>query len=272
TAPGLYYKAGNKSFFALPGVPIELQYIFENSIMAILQRNYPSKPLIQKTLHTWGISESALAERLADFIPPSSVNMAWLPQTGRVDLRFYGNDSTAINQVAGIILETIEDVVWGVDDDTPFSVLHKILISQKKTISVAESCTGGLIQQSMTELPGSSKYLLGGVIAYSNDIKLRLLHVPQEVLENAGAVSMECAAAMAYGIKDLTNSEVAISMTGIAGPEGGSVEKPVGSVFFGIADDTGVYTSGQIFTGNRKSIRLKAAEFVVLKLIEKLRG
>lgn len=272
TAPGLYFSDDGKSFFALPGVPLEMEYIFQNSIRQILQKTYKCEPVFQRTIHTSNISESALAERLAGFVCPPEINMAWLPQTGRVDIRFYGSSSSLIESSVNEVRSIIEDKIWAFDDDNPYTELHKTLLASGMTISVAESCTGGLIQSHITELPGASKYLLGGVIAYSNAMKQELLKVSKNTLDIHGAVSAETAMEMASGIKKLTNSDISISVTGIAGPDGGTDEKPIGTVFFALSHDAGIRSYKQIFTGTRSTIRHKAAEFIVLQLIKNLKG
>lgn len=272
TAPGLYYREGDKAFFALPGVPLEMQHIFQTSIKAILQETYSAKPIIQRTIHTWDISESALAERLEGFSCPQDVYLAWLPQTGRVDLRIYGSDPEAIETAFEDVRSLTADKIWGFDADTPYSVLQKTMLDRGLCLAVAESCTGGLLAQKITDHSGSSKFFMGGMIAYSNAIKTDLLQVQESTLEKHGAVSSQTAEEMAVGIKKLTKSDLAIAVTGIAGPNGGSVEKPVGTVFFGIADNAGIRSYGQFFSGNRSSIRLKASDFVVLRLIKDLKG
>ncbi len=272
TAPGLLYQDGRRSFFALPGVPIEMKYIYTNSMAGLLGKIYPSTPIYQKTLHTWATSESAMAELLQGLQIPSNVRMAWLPQTGRVDLRFYGSDKDRIDGVCAEVRNHLGNKIWGEDSETPYTVLHSMLIKQAKTLSVAESCSGGLLQALITEQSGSSKYLLGGIIAYSNDIKSMILNVNEDTLHNYGAVSSETAIEMAVGIKKLTNSDLGISVTGIAGPDGGSDQKPVGTVYFAIADDSGTRSFKQYFSGDRSSVRIKATDFLVLQLIDRLKG
>jgi nicotinamide-nucleotide amidase len=272
TAPGLYYRQGSHSLFVLPGVPVEMKYIFQHSIRGILFEDYPATPIYQKTLHTSGISESALAEKLADLVIPNEASMAWLPQTGRVDLRFYGASKPVIDGIAAEVQHLIPEHIWGNDDETPFTALQELLIDKGLTLSVAESCTGGNVQKLMTELPGSSKYLLGGAVTYSNELKTRILGVSPKLLAEYGAVSTQCAEAMAVGIKNLTNSDLSISITGIAGPTGGDDSKPVGTVCFGYSDHDTLLSVTQYFNGDRETIRLKASEYIVLYLLKKIRG
>lgn len=273
TAPGLFFTAGEKCFLAFAGVPLEMQIVFETQARDLLRERYGTdNAIVQTTLHTFGISESALAELLSGFRIPDNVNLAWLPQTGRVDLRLYGSDPDAVAGAVVDCLPWIRDFYWGQDEDTPVSVLSAWLKQRGETISVAESCTGGLVQKMITDLTGSSEIFSGGVVAYSNALKTTLLRVRAETLERYGAVSQECAREMAQGIKDLTDSSVAISVTGVAGPDGGTELKPVGTVCFGFSFLNEVTGLTQRFSGDRAGIRHKAAEFAILHLMKLLQG
>ncbi len=273
TAPGLFYEEGEKSFFAFAGVPMEMRHIFLTQAKPILEKKYGTQDkVIQKTIHTFGIAESALAELLSDFQTPDKVNFAWLPQPGRVDLRFYGTDAQAIEQAFNECYPKVKQYTWGFDDDTPVSVLHHILRENKLYLSVAESCTGGLVQKMVTDLAGSSDVFLGGVVSYANDVKIKVLKVRPETLSKYGAVSEECAGEMVQGVKELTGSDLAISTTGIAGPDGGTLEKPVGMVCFGFSVLNKIWSMTRIFNGDRELIRLQAAEFALLNLIRYLQG
>lgn len=272
TAPGLFFEDGSKSFFAFAGVPLEMKHVFENQAKPLLLEKYGnSNQVWQYTLHTFGVSESALAELLADFPKPGGIDLAWLPQTGRVDLRFYGLAKNAVEETANRCNALIENYVWGKNEDTPAQVLLNILQEQGLQLSVAESCTGGLAQKMITDVPGASEYFLGGVVSYSNSLKQSLLDVNPKTLLEQGAVSEQCAQEMALGIKNLTKSHVGISVTGVAGPDGGTREKPVGTVCFGFSDLQGTWSITHAFNGDRESIRFKAAEFVILTLIKHLR-
>lgn len=273
TAPGLFYKEGNKLFFALQGVPLEMKYIFKNHIVPIVMDAYPNlKPVIQKTIHTHGISESRLAElfKLDDL--PEDVLLAWLPQTGRVDMRFYGTDIQRIEAAICLARKSISPYIWGVDEDTPASALLTALRKCGYSISLAESCTGGWVSKLVTDVPGASSSYFGGAVTYTNDLKQSLLGLKESTLIEHGAVSEECALEMVSGIKILTKSSHAISVTGIAGPDGGTAEKVVGTVYFGFNAEEHYWSAKQIFTGDRDSIRLKAAEFAILELLKSLQG
>ncbi|MFA5510468.1 MAG: CinA family nicotinamide mononucleotide deamidase-related protein [Candidatus Cloacimonadaceae bacterium] len=271
TAPGLYYHQSGLNYFACAGVPIEMRYVFETHITEIIKKQFPKlHSLTQHTIHTFGISESALAERLDTSALPPGVEFAWLPQTGRVDLRLYGMDQEAVYQGAQDIIRQIPGYVWGLDEDTPSKVLGKLLSQRKMSISLAESCTGGLVAKMLSDEPGASDYLLGGVVSYHNDIKSSVLGVSKETLATDGAVSEQTVRQMVLGVKGLMDSDCAISVSGIAGPSGGSAEKPVGTVWFGFSYQDEVWAQKYILTGSRESIRHKAAEVAIITMIKKL--
>ncbi len=272
TAPGLYFTQDGKSLFALPGVPLEMKNLFENHISAILKNKYQCNPVIIRQIRTWNISESALAEKLKDVSIPEEIKLAWLPQTGRVDLRIYGYDKDLIEKCLNQIREIAQEWVWGEDEDTPQTILYEFLTKKNLTLAVAESCTGGLVQQLITSVPGASKYFNGGIVSYSNEIKINQLKVKSETIDKSGAVSVETAAEMALGVRTEFKADIGISVTGIAGPEGGSKEKPVGTVCFGISDKSQLLTTKVVFNGTRDSIRFKAAEFVIIYLIKSSRS
>lgn len=272
TAPGLFYRHEKGCFFALAGVPVEMRHVFEEQITPTLKREYPQLgSLIQKTIHSFGISESALAEDLDLGDLPSELTFAWLPQTGRVDLRLSGYDIELLNEWQKRVAAQIPDHVWGFDEDSPASVLASLLKERGLTLSLAESCTGGLIMKMLSDEPGASDYLAGGVVSYSNEIKRRVLGVSEETLEKYGAVSEECAFEMLDGIKRLTKSDVAVSVTGVAGPTGGSASKPVGTVYIGFSYLSSSWVQRFLLTGTRKLIRHKAAEMAILHMIKKIK-
>lgn len=270
TAPGLCFRSGDKTFFALPGVPLEMEHLFSAHLRDILRQRYGARGIIQRNIHTHGISESALAEILAEFELPPGVNLAWLPQTGRVDLRLYGSQRDLIDQCLQTMTNKVKEHVWGFDADTPTDRLGDLMIGKGWTITCAESCTGGLLQKMLTDRPGSSAYFQGGVVSYSNRIKSEILGVPVDVLSRYGAVSAETAAEMATGLHRLMRGDVAVSVTGIAGPEGESPEKPVGLVYFGFVIPGKSWTCREVFQGTRVSIRHKAAEYAMITLIRQI--
>lgn len=265
TAPGLHYQQHQKHFFALQGVPLEMKHVFNAQVRSVLRLAYPqSQSIIQRTLHTFAIAESALAELISTQDMPRELNLAWLPQTGRVDIKITASDVEAIAQAESLIRTRIEDKIWGVDEDTPASVLLDTMRQKSLHLSVAESCTAGLLQAYIGAVPKASDVFLGGVVSYANHIKEDLLGV--NTIQQYGAVSFQTALAMVRGVQKLYNSDVAISVTGIAGPDGGSAEKPVGTVHFGFAIGSKSWHKYLFLNGERQSVRHKAAEAAMLML------
>ncbi|PID29135.1 MAG: hypothetical protein CSB55_02150 [Candidatus Cloacimonadota bacterium] len=272
TAPGLYFFSGNKTFVALPGVPIEMQHLLVEEVMPRLKQNYKTQKIFISELHTIEKSESEIAEILQNTLIPSGVNLAFLPQTGRVTLRIYGNSKENCLKLIEEIEKLIGNYIWGRDEDTLPGRLHSVLINYKLTVSVAESCTGGLIQSMLSSLPGASAYFKGGITVYSNEMKEKLLNVSSAVLDKCGAVSKKTAYEMCNGLQSLMKTDLAGAVTGIAGPDGGTEEKPVGTVHICVKYMNNILHKKFLFSGNREMIRLKSAErmlLMYLKILEK---
>ncbi|MDX9869428.1 MAG: competence/damage-inducible protein A [Candidatus Cloacimonadales bacterium] len=270
TAPGLYYQTDDLLLFAVPGVPLEMKHLFTNKIKPILLEKYPTNGWFLQTLNTYGIGESATAELMDDIVLPEDVNIAWLPQTGRVDICVYGSNAEGCKQVYAEIKHILHEWVWGENYQTVAEKVHELLTANNMTLAFAESCTGGLVNKLLTDMAGSSNYLLGGIVSYANEVKENLLNVRKETLESFGAVSEECAKEMAEGLKAKFKADFNVSITGIAGPDGGSEEKPVGLVYMGFAYRNTTEVFKMRFTGNRDSVRLKAAEFVFHQIVKSL--
>ncbi len=271
TAPGLCFRDSSKIFFALQGVPIEMKHVYNKHIAPRLGREFADlRGINQRTLHSFGIAESALAEIIHKNDLPREVDLAWLPQSGRVDLRLISSDSKALAHAESILMDRAGEYIWGVDADSPASVLLDLLQSQNLSLAAAESCTAGLMQAYLAEVPGASKSLLGGVVSYANSLKEELLKV--EDLQENSAVSEATAIAMAKGVRDLCHSDVAISITGIAGPDGGSKKKPVGTVHMAFCIKDRVFHKKLLLFGDRAGIRHKSAESAMLLLIKLLQG
>ena len=272
TAPGLHYAYSGRHFFALQGVPHEMQAIFSEQIRPILKSAYPdAREVLQRDIHTFGIGESALAEIIKEDDMPEGITLAWLPQSGRVDLRIYGTGQQELNAAEALIVQKAGKYIWGFDAEEPVQSLMNELKRQKLKLAIAESCTGGLVQKYITDVPGASEHFLGGVVSYHNDAKQHILGVDDSILTEHGAVSSNCARAMAEGVQKLFAADLAISITGIAGPTGGSSEKPVGTVFFGYRFPDKSFEEHRLLFGDRASIRHKAAETAILTLYKALR-
>jgi len=272
TAPALHYSEGGKHFFALQGVPREMKHSFETHIRPLIKREYPqAEALLQKDFNTFGIGESALAEIIHEEDLPSDVSLAWLPQTGRVDLRITTTNKESFQKAEEYIKSKARKYIWGENEESPAEALLNELRKRKLTLAAVESCTGGLLQKYITDVPGSSDVFKGGIVSYANEVKERLLFIPPVVLKKHGAVSLLTASCMLDGVKRLIPVSVAVSITGIAGPDGGSKEKPVGTVFMGFEIQGKVAVEKEVFRGNRVEIRHRAAEYTILKLLEFIR-
>lgn len=281
TAPGLYFYENNKHYFSLPGVPAEMMYIMNNSVLPIISDLITAGQhdvVLYRTIHTAGIFESVLADLMGE---PSEFlgdcNLAFLPSYYGVRLRIgvsgksYEESIKELNRVEGIILEKISKYVISTDDRPINQMLGEYLKKIGATVSVAESCTGGLLGAMITDIPGSSEYFIGGVISYSNEAKISKLNVKRDTIEKFGAVSKETALEMAENVRKIFNTDYGISITGIAGPEGGSETKPVGTVWIGISDKDSTEAYHYIFSKDRIVNRNRSVGTALSLLINKLK-
>ncbi len=249
TAPGMIFRFSPADFthcpvlYSLPGVPFEAIGLLPD-VMADIRRHFALDSIYHKTITTYGIAESTLAKMIEPWEDalPSDMHLAYLPNplTGvKLRLSIYGGDRdeeiTRIDREFAKVMPVIGDAVYGEGDDTLQSVIAKRLTESGLTLSVAESCTGGFLASLFTAMPGASKYFYGSVTSYDNSVKENILNVSIETIAEHGAVSRECAEAMALGVCKALNTDFAISTTGIAGPDGGSEDKPVGTVWIGVA-------------------------------------
>jgi len=241
TAPGMWFNHGEQVFVSMPGVPFEMQAMMQNDVLPKLRQLYESMPLVHKTILTQGIGESDLSDRIAAWENdlPAHLKLAYLPAAGMVRLRLTGKGVEHMEQDMNLRIDKLKELIapyiFGYDDDTIQSVVGKLLTEKQKTLSVAESCTGGFLAHLITSIPGSSTYFMGGTVSYSNAAKMSQLHVSEQSLKEYGAVSEAVAIEMAIGARKTYNTDFALSTTGIAGPGGGSLEKPIGTVWIGVA-------------------------------------
>ncbi len=244
TAMGARLELDGALVATFPGVPGEMRTMFEDTLEPLI-RERSEGAIVSRTLWFTGIGESALAEQVQDLLDASDPTVAPLAGQGKVRLRITTRANTPeeaekkINPVAEKILARLGDYYFGEDDETLESALGKLLTERGATLALAESCTGGLLAKRLTDGAGASAYFVEGLVTYSNDSKERLLGVPNELLVEHGAVSEPVAGAMAEGIRKVAGTDYAISVTGVAGPNGGSEEKPVGLVFVGVSDEEG---------------------------------
>ena len=285
TAPIMVFRFPEARFghkatlYALPGVPFEALGALEDILNDIKKHNSLSD-IYHRTVMTYGVAESALAKMIADWEDnlPEDMHLAYLPNalTGvRLRLSIYGGCKT--EQEARIEAELsglkaiLGDIIYSEKDDTLESAIGDILRANNCTLSAAESCTGGLISALMTSVSGCSEYYLGSVTSYANSVKQNVLGVPQEIIEKHGAVSSECVAAMAEGVRRITASDYSVATSGIAGPGGGSEEKPVGTVWIGVSSAKGTETCKLRFNSDRKRNIERFASSALHILLKKLK-
>jgi nicotinamide-nucleotide amidase len=260
TASGMWFERGNTIFVSMPGVPFEMEAIMTEEVFPRLTQLGIMQSIVHKTVLTIGLPESMLAERIEKWESalPSFIKLAYLPSQMMVRLRLsgYGTDQILIEEEIARqvkeLLAIIPEYVFGFDDENLGIVIGRMLTESGKSMAVAESCTGGNIAHFITSNSGSSAYFKGGVVAYSNEIKSKLLNVPVELIDIYGAVSQQVAEAMAIGALNALNSDYAVATTGIAGPDGGSAEKPVGTVWIAVAGPSGVKSKLYNFKHNRE--------------------
>jgi nicotinamide-nucleotide amidase len=238
---GALLEADGTLFATLPGVPSEMRGMFEETLEPLI-RERSDGSIISKTLWFAGIGESALAEKVQEFLDATDPTVAPLAGQGKVRLRITTRAATreeAEEKIAPVekeILSRLSDYYFGEDEETLEGAVGRLLAAQSATLALAESCTGGLLAKRLTDMPGSSAYFKEGLVTYSNESKERLLGVPHELLIEHGAVSEPVACKMAEGARSLAGADYGLSVTGIAGPDGGTEEKPVGLVFVGLSD------------------------------------
>jgi nicotinamide-nucleotide amidase len=285
TAPGLLYSAKGKTFIILPGVPHEMSWLMEEHVLPQLQKNYKRKlqnAILHRNLLTVGIGESTLAEKIGDVnsFLENGATLAYLPRASGVRLRISVRTSSpeAAKQIADRIEKHIRkkasQYIYGKDDDSLAEVVVHLLHRKKAHIATAESCTGGLLSAKLTEVAGLSEVFPGGIISYANEVKKSELGVSAEILKRHGAVSKETAIAMAEGIREKFNTRFALSITGIAGPDGGSKLKPVGTVWIALAEKNKETTARVFQLGKERNIVRErsadsALEMLRRRLLEK---
>lgn len=265
TAPGFSLRRGDCLFFTLPGVPSEMKVMFGESVEPVL-RGMSGRATVIRALHTFGMPEALIGERLAEMMAEGrSPSVATQASEGMIIVRITATGVTEAEARAkmeadeGEIRKRLGDIIYGTDGQSLASVVAALLEKRGLTLAVAESCTGGEIAAQLTDVPGISRSFLEAAVTYSNESKTARLGLPWDVIRNHGAVSPQTAEAMALGMHRTSGADVALSTTGIAGPDGGSVEKPVGLVYIGIADERGARSQRIMAAGGREQIKRRAA-------------
>jgi nicotinamide-nucleotide amidase len=239
TAPGMWFEAQGKVYVSLPGVPHEMQGIMTRQVLPRLNGHFALPAIVHRTLVTMGLGESLIAERLVAFegALPSNIKLAYLPGDGLLKLRLTARDDVSqrtadeLEQHFGVLREILADITVADEDMPPEQWIGRLLKDSGLTVSTAESCTGGLIAHKITSVPGSSAYFKGTVVSYANEVKRDVLGVSEGVLRKQGAVSEETVKAMAAGVRNLMRTDLAVATSGIMGPDGGTQDKPVGTLW-----------------------------------------
>ena len=280
TAPGMWFEQGDNVTISLPGVPFEMEHLMEDEVMPRLMSRFSLHANIHRTMITSGIAESILAERIAAWEEalPQHIKLAYLPAPNIVRLRLSTYDSedeaAARECIEGMfkqLYDIIPDNIVGFEDASVQQLVHQILTERGQTLAVAESCTGGTIASRFTAMPGSSAYFLAGVVSYSNESKRDVLGVDYDDIMRYGAVSEQVARQMAEGARRITGADYAISTTGIAGPAGGSVEKPVGTVWMAVATPERTIAMMRASGTDRGQIINRASAYAIEMLYKELK-
>lgn len=269
TAPGLILEEGDKLIICLPGVPSEMRFMMEGSVIPLLaSRGKGSQGvIISHFLRVVGLSEPAIETAIMDIVKAQqNPTLAMLPGLGEVQIRLTARARSReeaqklLGTVEKQIKERLGNKIFGVDEEDLEKVVGDMCRKEQLSLSAAESCTGGLFSSRITSVPGSSDYFRDSVVSYSNESKKKILGVRSSSLQSFGAVSKEVAEEMARGARNLFATNIAVSCTGIAGPKGGTEEKPVGLVFIGLCSDSMVVTEGIRYYGTRKDIQYRATQ------------
>lgn len=276
TAPGMIFKQNGKILFSMPGVPFEMKNMMSKGVIPMVLSLKNTVKKIHKHIRTFGIAEADLAEQLEPVIRnlPSSVKMAFLPSPGHVKIRLtvrHQDEELAhklIVKEEKKILDLIGSSFYGFDNDRLESIIGRRLTELDKSVSTAESCTGGIMASKITAVSGASAYYKGSIIAYSNEVKRDLLNVSQHDLDKFGAVSNEVVCQMASGVRKLLKTDYGLATSGIAGPDGGTDEKPVGTIWIAVADNHGV-KSVKLKLGFNRELNISITTDHVLNILRK---
>ncbi len=265
TASGFYLLEKDCNVFVLPGVPSELKLIFQESIVLILNKQFTKSIVMNKlVVKVIGVGESTLDTMIKEEIAPKHpIRWEIIAKAEGVFLKFYPIDELSKDNWKEPLQQDLErhlgHQIYGYDSDDMDEIIAKLLLKNKLTLGTIESCTGGSVSKYITDRSGSSSYFSGGLITYTNELKSRLAHVDSSIIDQYGAVSTETAEAMARGGKKALGCDITLSITGIAGPTGGTPEKPVGTVCFGVVDHKDwVTVKKRIFVGNREDVRRRS--------------
>ncbi len=277
TAPGMWFERNGTVFVSMPGVPHEMKYLMSNEVIPRLKTFFETPIIYHKMIRTIGVGESFLAEKIENWEDnlPEHIKLAYLPSFGQVRLRLtaVGKDEAQLKKDVDVeiekVLPLIGSSVFGFDNDDLEVAIGKELKKQGLTVSAAESCTGGYISHMFTKVAGSSAYFMGSVVSYDNSVKINVLGVNAETIAQHGAVSEETVTQMAEGARKLMKTDFAIATSGIAGPDGGTPEKPVGTLWIACAME-GRTIAKKVQMANQRDTNIQYGSVVALNLLRKI--
>ena len=274
TAPGMWFEEAGKVYGSMPGVPYEMKTMMTRTVLPRLQETFALPVIFHQMIQTVGIGESWLAEKIADWednLPPH-IRLAYLPSFGKVKLRLtaVGDNMLDLEREVAEQVERvapiIDQYVFGYGEIQLEEAIGHALIQSGKTLALAESCTGGFVAHTVTSVPGSSRYFRGGLIPYDNSLKIDPLGVREETLQQYGAVSEETVREMAENVRTLLRADIGLATSGIAGPDGGTPEKPVGTIWIALADDSST-TAKKLTLGQDRLVNIQRTTVAVLNLL-----
>ena len=259
TAPGMWFEKSGTIFVSLPGVPSEMKYLMSTHVLPELKQRFRSQAIIHRNLMIYGAPEALLAEKLEGFEAglPAGIKLAYLPSSGVIKLRLTGTgrDSRTVAELVEsqvrLLYSTIPDLIYGEEGETLEMAVGRLLRGRGKTLGTAESCTGGNIARLITSIPGSSDYFTGSVVSYANHVKTKLLGVDEKLIADHGAVSGPVVIAMAEGARRLLSADYSIATSGIAGPDGGTELKPVGTLWTAVSSASGTKAEMHTYGADR---------------------
>ncbi len=281
TAPGMWFDSNNKVVISLPGVPFEMKHIFEHEALPLIAQQFKMPAFVHRTLVSFNVPESLLAKQIEDIEDslPQQIKLAYLPSLNTVRLRLSGsaldNDDNIVqllDHYVQLIKDRMGKAIVSDQDETLSQTVFNKLSQLNQTLSVAESCTGGYTSHQLTQIPGASKVFVGSVISYSNSVKHHQLGVESTLFETVGAVSEQVVTQMVTGVRERLQTDYAIAISGIAGPEGGSEDKPVGTVFIGVSSVKTHVVNRFHFSGNRMQIIERSNNMALAMLLEMIQA
>jgi nicotinamide-nucleotide amidase len=263
----------------MPGVPVEMRKMFQHTVAPILAAAAGGRVILSRTLHTFGVGESAIGEMLGKLMDRSrNPTVGTTVSSGSVSLRVTSREATRaqadakLEETIALCRNALGDLIYGSEDQTLASVVADLLTRASLRVSTAESCTGGLLAKMLTDIPGSSRYFQRGWITYSNEAKTEMLGVPPEIISRHGAVSEEVVAVMADSAMKKSGADFAIAISGIAGPDGGTPDKPVGTVCIALAHSSDIVKRTLKFPGDRENVRNRSGMMALALLRYQLLG